>query len=113
MHRLLLLLTILLLAPIAMAQPEDELEQGKAVWGLWCEPCHAVDPRKHPGTQALRVKYRETDIPAALEQRTDLTPDLVEFYVRNGISIMPFFRKTEIDDEELEALAAYLTEPDH
>ena len=94
---------------MAFAQPAD-LQRGEAVWDLWCEPCHAVEPRKHPGTQALRLKYQGTDIPAALEQRVDLTPELVKYYVRNGVSIMPFFRKTEISDTDLDALAAWLTE---
>jgi mono/diheme cytochrome c family protein len=31
--------------------------------------------------------------------------------VRNGVYVMPFFRKTEISDAELEALAAYLSQP--
>jgi (+)-pinoresinol hydroxylase len=42
----------------------------------------------------------------------DLTPDIVSYYVRNGVSIMPFFRKTEIDEQELNDLAAYLS-PDN
>jgi hypothetical protein len=29
--------------------------------------------------------------------------------VRNGITIMPFFRKTEVSDSDLDALIAYLT----
>jgi (+)-pinoresinol hydroxylase len=29
--------------------------------------------------------------------------------VRTGVSVMPFFRKTEISDQELDALAAYLS----
>ena len=43
-----------------------------------------------------------------LESRTDLTPELTKFFVRNGINVMPPFRKTEITDAELNALAAYL-----
>jgi hypothetical protein len=61
-----------------------------------------------PGTEALRVKYRGA-LPALLTERTDMAPDLVKTYVRRGITVMPFFRKTEIDDTELEAIAAYLT----
>ena len=34
--------------------------------------------------------------------------DLTRQVVRRGISVMPFFRKTEISDKDLEALAAYL-----
>jgi mono/diheme cytochrome c family protein len=30
--------------------------------------------------------------------------------VRRGVSIMPFFRKTEISDADLQALAAYLAQ---
>jgi mono/diheme cytochrome c family protein len=31
--------------------------------------------------------------------------------VRNGVYVMPFFRKTEISDAELDALVAYLAQP--
>jgi (+)-pinoresinol hydroxylase len=33
----------------------------------------------------------------------------VKLFVRQGITIMPFFRKTEISDAQLDAIAAYLT----
>ena len=42
---------------------------------------------------------------------TDLTPELTKFFVRSGINVMPPFRKTEITDAELNALAAYLARP--
>jgi mono/diheme cytochrome c family protein len=32
----------------------------------------------------------------------------VRYYVRNGVSVMAHFRKTEISDADLDALAAYL-----
>jgi hypothetical protein len=35
-------------------------------------------------------------------------PEFVKVIVRQGVSFMPQFRKTEISDAELEALAAYL-----
>jgi hypothetical protein len=60
------------------------------------------------GTQALEAKYKGAK-PALLEQRTDLTPDVVRFFVRHGSGVMPFFRKTEVSDADLDALAAYLT----
>jgi len=31
--------------------------------------------------------------------------------VRRGVSIMPFFRKTEVSDADLAAITAYLTRP--
>ena len=39
---------------------------------------------------------------------TDLPATYVTFMVRHGMSVMPQFRKTEISDTELTALAAYL-----
>jgi hypothetical protein len=62
-----------------------------------------------PGTQQLRIKYRDTSIPAVLDERTDLVPEFIVVIVRQGVSFMPQFRKTEISDAELDALAAYLT----
>jgi mono/diheme cytochrome c family protein len=60
-----------------------------------------------PGTQALAAKYKGSK-PTILDQRTDLTPAVTKIFVRKGVSIMPFFRKTEITDAQLNALAAYL-----
>ena len=39
--------------------------------------------------------------------RTSL-PELTRAFVRTGVSVMPPFRKTEISDADLAALAAYL-----
>ena len=89
---------------------DPKLQHGYDVFQKWCAPCHAPGP-KHPGTQALEAKYKGTDTPAPLEQRKDLTPDLVKYFVRNGVSIMPPFRKTEITDAELGDLGAYLSRP--
>jgi len=85
------------------------LEQGRAVFQYWCAACHGEGPG-HPGTEALAKKYGGTP-PALLEARTDLTPELLRFYVRHGVAVMPPFRKTEIGDRDLEALCAYLTRP--
>ena len=82
-------------------------ERGAAVYNNWCDACHRNSEQNAPGTRSLQFKYRG-EIPAALEERTDLTPDLIELYVRNGIATMPFFRKTEISDADLAALSAYL-----
>jgi len=80
--------------------------RGGEVFENWCAPCHAPGAR-HPGTQALEALYKGAK-PAALEQRTDLVPELTRSFVRTGVSVMPPFRKTEISDADLEALAAYL-----
>jgi mono/diheme cytochrome c family protein len=89
----------------AQAQ-EARVARGGEVFEYWCAPCHAPGPR-HPGTQALEALYKGAK-PAALEQRTDLVPELTRTFVRTGVSVMPPFRKTEISDADLDALAAYL-----
>jgi (+)-pinoresinol hydroxylase len=91
----------------AVAQAQDAVvTRGNEVFQNWCAPCHAPGPR-HPGTQALESLYKGAK-PAALEQRTDLVPELTRTFVRTGVSVMPPFRKTEISDADLAALAAYL-----
>ncbi len=84
----------------------DQQKRGKAVYAEWCAPCHAPGPRR-PGTQALDALYKGKK-PGVLEERTDLVPALTETFVRRGVSVMPAFRKTEISDADLAALAAYL-----
>lgn len=91
-----------------------EIERGKQVYEYWCATCHGSELGLPgfgalPGTHQLQLKYRGSDIPAVLDERTDLVPAFIETIVRQGVSFMPQFRKTEITDEELDALAAYLT----
>lgn len=105
MRRLALSL-LALVAGGAAAQDPATIAHGDQVFQYWCAPCHARGPR-HPGTQALDALYRGQK-PGALEDRTDLVPELTRAMVRTGVSVMPPFRKTEISDEDLEALAAYL-----
>jgi (+)-pinoresinol hydroxylase len=88
------------------AQAQEPQSRGRAVFENWCAACHSPGAR-HPGTQALEALYKGAK-PAALEQRTDLTPELTRAFVRTGVSVMPPFRKTEINDADLDALAAYL-----
>lgn len=57
---------------------------------------------------ALQRKYNGNPS-AIIEQRNDLSADYVKQVVRNGISFMPSFRKTEISDAEVTLLGAYLT----
>ena len=97
----------LLCVALALAAPAGAQQvDGKAVFDKWCAPCHGDGPGK-PGTAALQVLYKGVK-PALLEKRTDLTPEYTSAIVRTGVSVMPFFRKTEISDAELGALAKYL-----
>ena len=91
------------------ADPRSGSIAGRQVYEKWCSSCHGPGTDS-PGTRALAVKYRG-ELPGQLERRKDLTPEVVNFYVRNGVSVMPPFRKTEITDQELEQLARYLSAP--
>ena len=84
-------------------------ERGAAVFNNWCSACHSRGPQNAPGTASLQNKYQGS-VPAALQDRRDLTPDLVKFFVRNGVAMMAPLRKTEVSDVDLGALAAYLTQ---
>jgi mono/diheme cytochrome c family protein len=102
----------------AEAAPGSPLERrGEAVFRQRCVACHGPIPEAvfgppylpaMPGTQALRARYGDTQ-PAELAERTDLTAEFVAAIVRTGLPAMPFFRPTEVSDEDLEAVAAYLT----
>jgi (+)-pinoresinol hydroxylase len=93
----------------------SKVDQGKQVFHNLCSGCHAgvihnASPgigATMPGTDALAAKYKGIK-PAMLEERTDLTPQFIKVFVRNGISVMPRFRKTELSDADLDALSAYL-----
>jgi (+)-pinoresinol hydroxylase len=92
----------------AVSTPKSQGEpRGFVQYQDYCAVCHGEGTGK-PGTIALKEKYKGTK-PALLAERTDLTQQLIKTYVRNGISVMPFFRKTEISDADLDAIASYLT----
>jgi mono/diheme cytochrome c family protein len=89
------------------AEDSTARDAGRLVYERWCAACH--DPGiEHPGTNALTTKYKGVKSGVILEWN-DLPAELVRHLVRTGMSVMPHFRKTEISDAELEALAAYLS----
>jgi (+)-pinoresinol hydroxylase len=91
------------------------VQEGNEVFQNLCAGCHGADIKNAsvgigatmPGTDALAAKYKGAK-PARLEERTDLTPQFIKIFVRNGVSVMPLFRKTELSDADMEALSAYL-----
>lgn len=93
-----------------------KIQKGREVFHNLCSGCHGPVIKNAsagigatmPGTDALAAKYKGAK-PAMLEERTDMTPQFIKVFVRNGVSVMPRFRKTELSDTELEALSAYLT----
>jgi mono/diheme cytochrome c family protein len=106
------------LPPGPGAPLENPLAQrGREVFQERCAACHGPIPKDTigppylplmPGTQALQARYKGR-VPAVLEERTDLTAELVNAIVRNGLNSMPFFRPTELSADDLSALDAYLT----
>ena len=92
----------------ALAQPAAaaaQIERGGKVYRNWCAECHN---ERGFVTFTFQQRYQGA-IPAVLDQRRDLTREVVGYFVRNGVSYMPFFRKTEITDAQLDDLSAYLT----
>jgi mono/diheme cytochrome c family protein len=108
---------LLAFASVAAAQgaaPPDAaaIARGKVKFTQTCAPCHGTDRGDFgramlPGTDALRIKY-QGKLPAALEQRTDLTPAVIKAYVRTGTWSMPPFRKTELSDTQIDEISAYI-----
>ena len=103
------------LAAVASADDGDPatVARGKSVFQHTCAPCHAAGPGIDgspmlPGTAALAAKY-QGKVPPVLEERGGLTVELLRYFVRHGSGAMPMFRKTEISDAEIAAVAAYLT----
>ena len=98
-------------ADLALTDPL--MRRGKALFDAHCQTCHAAvsSPASrgfYPGTYALQMRY-QGKLPAALEQRTDLTAARVAAVVRQGGGgFMPPLRPTELSDAELTAVAAYL-----
>ena len=104
------LIIFIALAATAVAQDQNQA-MGEAVYNKWCAPCHDAGVN-HPGTLALSAKYAGVKS-AVIKEWTDLPPAVTKTFVRQGISIMPFFRKTEIPDADLNALADYLARNTH
>ncbi|HWU04034.1 MAG TPA: cytochrome c [Novosphingobium sp.] len=84
-------------------------DRGAALFAYHCAACHGEGPG-HPGTQAL--DYRDKGAaPALLTRRGDIPEELVAYAIRNGVNAMPYFRKTEISDADIRAIAAFLRHP--
>jgi (+)-pinoresinol hydroxylase len=92
------------------------VRRGKEVFDARCRACHGAylkakardgEAMLVPGTFALQLRYQGKKTPL-LEER-DLTPEAVAAFVRHGGGgFMPAFRPTEVSDEDLKALGAYL-----
>ena len=90
---------------------------GRTIFEQQCATCHGAGPGddgmpRLPGTMALAMKH-EGRLPAELELRTDLDANALRYFVRNGSGAMPMFRKAELTDADIDAIAGYLTATAH
>lgn len=87
-------------------------DHGKEVYTRWCWGCHEALPGHGfdppAGTYTLQKRYQGS-LPAEIDKRTDLSGSYIRTLVRKGLNVMPFFRKTEVNDADLDDLVAYLT----
>lgn len=97
-----MLLTVTLSSP-AFAQNDDNL--GKETYDLWCGICHDAG-EGFAGTQMLALTRAEGL--SVMKDNDTLVAPYIELVVRKGLGMMPVFRKTEITDEQLEALIEYI-----
>lgn len=105
------LLALLLLTPatsVFAAEAEAALtphqEQGRKLFNGSCIWCHGPNVW---GTFTLSRRLGADH--ALLAQRTDLVGAYVKSVVRTGLGSMPAFRRTELTDADVEAIADYLT----
>lgn len=78
---------------------------GKEVFDHYCTHCHGSSDG--PGTMQLRRTRPKGQAPL-LTERTDLRPAYVEYVVRHGLRSMPAFVPSDLTEERLRALAAFL-----
>ena len=88
------------------AEPALTADQtkGRALFNESCSYCHSE--RGHATTLLAKRVGAES---AVLEQRTNLNPEFIRAVVRHGINSMPWYRRAELSDRDLNSIAAYLT----
>jgi len=91
----------------ARAQDAGAATRGKVVFDNYCVHCHGTLPHNSGATAMLEEKYAGA-IPSALEDRTTMTFEFIETFVRGELGMAPY-RPTEIPDSDFADLVAYLT----
>jgi (+)-pinoresinol hydroxylase len=82
----------------------DDQSRGRSLFNESCSFCHGE--RGHATT--LLAKRLGTDN-AVLERRTNLSAELIRHVTRHGINSMPWYRRAELSDSDLELIITYLT----
>ena len=103
------LLSAFLLAANGAAAQDALVDRGREVYEDWCAICHAAG---EGATRVLEERYQGA-VPAELGLRTDLPAEFITLRVRTWETPrMPPFRQTEVSDEDLAAIIAYLKRND-
>ncbi len=80
-------------------------QAGEHAYTKWCAGCHMDSPFA-PGT--IQLRHLRGEEQALIRERKDLSAAYVRQVVRKGMNGMPLFRRTEISNEELDALVELL-----
>ena len=96
-----------LLAFGTLLAQDNLISRGEQIYLARCEYCHGEGLQKG-GTMALQGRY-EGAVPAVLDQRTNLTSEYIRAVVRTATNGMAPVRITEVDEQQLDAVIAYLT----
>lgn len=83
-----------------------EAAHGKMIYEARCIHCHQ---KQFWAGQRIRDRMGDNYVP--LDQRTDLNAAYIHQALRWGVGSMLPYRKTELSDADIDALAAYLTRP--
>ena len=110
--RALLALPLMLVAlPASAAGQAGNRDRGpEKIFSLYCQGCHRADG-EGPGTVMLAERKKISWAEAAIRGNSKLQPDYIRTVVRKGLLEMAPFRKTEINDRELDALIDWLRKP--
>jgi len=86
------------------ADQSGNVNRGKDLFNQFCVRCHG----EGQWASSVLAKRMPTEV-SELEKRTDLAPNYVEHIARVGLNNMPGYRPTELTDNDLKAIAEYLT----
>jgi mono/diheme cytochrome c family protein len=82
-----------------------KVSAGAALFAQKCGMCH-----RQMGMGTLLLARRGSPATAELEKRDDNSRDYIVQAARSGIGNMPRISRGEVDDEQLDAIASYLTD---
>lgn len=99
-------IALLLLSGGAFAAETGTQDSGRSLFNASCAFCHGE--RGHATALLAKRVGKER---APLEKRSDLQPELIRHAVRHGINSMPWYRRAELSDTELNSIIDYLTHP--